>query len=160
MKLERNIEVTQFTSAPDANEVVSTLRHADGHEETVTSSWLIGCDGAHSTVRRHLGMPFAGSTQPSDWMLADVHLSGVPTSDEITVCWHSDGILVLFPITHDRYRIIADLGDTRADSQQADTIAADAPTLAQVAGSSRRSRTRRNQSFHTGLARILSHQRA
>jgi len=37
------------------------LRHADGHEETVSADWLVGCDGAHSAVRHGLGAPFAGS---------------------------------------------------------------------------------------------------
>jgi 2-polyprenyl-6-methoxyphenol hydroxylase-like FAD-dependent oxidoreductase len=59
--------------------VSAILRHADGRQETATTSWLIGCDGAHSAVRHGLGMTFEGDTLPSDWVLADVHLDGVPT---------------------------------------------------------------------------------
>ena len=56
------------------------------------TAWLIGCDGAHSTVRHGLGMPFEGDTQPSDWILADVHLAGVRSKpDELVMFWHSDG---------------------------------------------------------------------
>jgi 2-polyprenyl-6-methoxyphenol hydroxylase-like FAD-dependent oxidoreductase len=30
--------------------VTATLRDAAGREETVMAEWLVGCDGAHSTV--------------------------------------------------------------------------------------------------------------
>ena len=56
VQVERSVELTQFAASPD--QVVSTLRHADGHEEKLETRWLIGCDGAHSTVRHQLGMEF------------------------------------------------------------------------------------------------------
>ncbi len=109
--LERAVELTEFESSSDG--VLSTLRHADGREETLASSWLLGCDGAHSTVRHQLGMEFTGHTLPSNWLLADLHLDGVSNPGEITVSWHSDGVLAFFPITKTRYRVIADIsGDT------------------------------------------------
>jgi 2-polyprenyl-6-methoxyphenol hydroxylase-like FAD-dependent oxidoreductase len=42
--------------------------HAEGREETVSADWLVGCDGAHSTVRHVLGAPFEGETLDSDWL--------------------------------------------------------------------------------------------
>jgi 2-polyprenyl-6-methoxyphenol hydroxylase-like FAD-dependent oxidoreductase len=70
LKIERTIELTRFTASDD--KVVSTLRHAHGAEKIAESSWLIGCDGAHSTVRHQLGMEFHGETSLIDWILADV----------------------------------------------------------------------------------------
>jgi 2-polyprenyl-6-methoxyphenol hydroxylase-like FAD-dependent oxidoreductase len=65
------------------------MRHADGREETVRPEWLAGADGAHSVVRHSLGVPFAGETLDSDWMLADVHMRGYPFPDsEASVYWH------------------------------------------------------------------------
>ena len=124
VKVERSVELTQFATA--AEQVVSTLRHADGHEEQLETRWLIGCDGAHSTVRHQLGMEFVGDTMPSSWILADVHLSAVPWKEEVVIAWHADGVLALFPITQDRYRVIADVGNAAASAQQSD------PTLAEV----------------------------
>jgi 2-polyprenyl-6-methoxyphenol hydroxylase-like FAD-dependent oxidoreductase len=124
VQVERSVELTQF--AASADQVVSTLRHADGREEKLETRWLIGCDGAHSTVRHQLGMEFVGDTMPSSWILADVHLSGVPWKEEIVIAWHADGVLALFPITQGRYRIIADVGNAPASAQQSD------PTLAEV----------------------------
>ncbi len=95
IKVERTIELTKFTASTD--KVVSILRHADGAEENVETSWLIGCDGAHSTVRHQLGMEFHGETSLIEWILADIHLENHPRAPEINVVWHSDGILATFP---------------------------------------------------------------
>jgi hypothetical protein len=43
-------------------------------------------------VRHTLGVPFAGETMNSDWILADVHMTGYPFPDtETSVYWHKDG---------------------------------------------------------------------
>ena len=74
--VERQVELATFKSGADGVEAV--LRHADGREEAVSADWLVGCDGAHSAVRHGLAAPFAGETMDSDWMLADVHMTGYP----------------------------------------------------------------------------------
>jgi 2-polyprenyl-6-methoxyphenol hydroxylase-like FAD-dependent oxidoreductase len=119
--VERNVELTSFTA--NAGGVTCEL---NGGAETVDCSWLIGCDGAHSAVRHGLGMTFVGETLQTDWMLADVHLTGVPRPHEVTVMWHTDGVLVVFPITQDRYRIIADMGEVQGATHRPD------PTLEEV----------------------------
>jgi 2-polyprenyl-6-methoxyphenol hydroxylase-like FAD-dependent oxidoreductase len=113
VKVERNVELAQLTTSPA--KIVSTLNHIDGTEETIETSWLIGCDGAHSFVRHQLGMEFHGETSLIQWVLADIHLEGIPRTPEINIAWHSDGILATFPIAEDRYRIIADVGDAPED---------------------------------------------
>jgi 2-polyprenyl-6-methoxyphenol hydroxylase-like FAD-dependent oxidoreductase len=106
--VERQVELLEFKRTEAGVEAI--LRHGDGREETVSADWLLGCDGAHSVVRHGLGMPFAGETLNSDWMLADVHMSGYPFPDsEPSVYWHKDGAFVIFPIVPGRYRVLADL---------------------------------------------------
>jgi 2-polyprenyl-6-methoxyphenol hydroxylase-like FAD-dependent oxidoreductase len=106
--VERRVELVSFKSNADG--VEAQLRHADGREEAVSSDWLVGCDGAHSVVRHGLNAPFAGETLESDWMLADIHMTGYPCPDsEASVYWHRDGVFVIFPISPGRYRVIADL---------------------------------------------------
>ncbi len=122
--VERGVELTKFQETPAG--IVSTLRHTDGSEETVATSWLIGCDGAHSTVRHLLGVPFTGHAEPNDWLLADIHVEGPLAGDEVSVFWHARGVLVFFPITRDRFRVIADLGAADKMERRAD------PTLAEV----------------------------
>jgi len=122
--VERQVEVLGFK--PGDSGIEAKLRHADGHEETVSSNWLLGCDGAHSIVRHTLGVPFAGETLDSDWMLADVHMKGYPYPDtEASVYWHKDGAFVIFPISPGRYRVLGDLPLTSG-------AVPPAPTLEQV----------------------------
>src|SRR6185437_12693770 len=106
--VEREVALEGFTQ--DEAGVAATLRHADGRIESMETPFLIGCDGAHSIVRHGLGIEFEGSTEPSDWLLADLRLDGDLPADELTLCWTGDGVLALFPIIGGRYRVIADVG--------------------------------------------------
>jgi 2-polyprenyl-6-methoxyphenol hydroxylase-like FAD-dependent oxidoreductase len=105
--VERQVELSSFTQRDDGVEAV--LRHSGHREEVVSADWLLGCDGAHSAVRHGLGAPFTGETNDSDWILADVHMTGYPWPDtEASVYWHRDGAFVIFPISPGRYRVLAD----------------------------------------------------
>jgi 2-polyprenyl-6-methoxyphenol hydroxylase-like FAD-dependent oxidoreductase len=122
--VERSVELIRFEANADG--VVSTLCHLDGREEAFESAWLVGCDGAHSIVRHQLGLGFEGDTLKSDWILADIHLSGVPHPGEIEILWHAEGVLAIFPISKDRYRVIANVGDGSGKAAGTD------PTLEEV----------------------------
>ncbi len=124
--VERQVELTGFTDGVD--HVDARLRHPDGREEAVETPWLIGCDGAHSTVRHGMNVAFDGSAQGDDWMLADVRLEGdrVPPGDEIATYLHRDGPFVIFPIPGGRARVIATVGKTDPSHPRPD------PTLAEV----------------------------
>ncbi|WP_020502280.1 FAD-dependent monooxygenase [Sciscionella marina] len=48
--------------------------HADlGTGERASAEWLIGCDGAHSQVRKSTDIRFPGAPLPERFLLADVH---------------------------------------------------------------------------------------
>ena len=57
--IERSLRLTSFTQDPDG--VSASLLRADGSAHSVRARWLIGCDGAHSTVRHGLNLEFAGA---------------------------------------------------------------------------------------------------
>src|SRR5262249_32256813 len=122
--VERQLELISFSEQSDC--VTGTLRHADGSEESFSTPWLIGCDGAHSAVRHGLGMQFTGNAEPNDWFLADIHVEGPLPSNELSIYWHEKGVLVFFPINPTRFRVIADLGTAANIGPPPD------PTLAQV----------------------------
>ncbi|HZZ26676.1 MAG TPA: FAD-dependent monooxygenase [Pirellulales bacterium] len=124
LNVERQVQLVKCVDERDR--VVSTLRHADGSEEQVTTAWLLGCDGSHSTVRKELGIEFAGEFEPNDWMLADVHVDGPISMDEISAYWHSDGVAIFFPFAPGRCRVIADLGKAQGTEKSPD------PTLEEV----------------------------
>jgi 2-polyprenyl-6-methoxyphenol hydroxylase-like FAD-dependent oxidoreductase len=119
--VERQVELMKFTNKDDGVEAV--LKHADGREETVAADWLLGCDGAHSAVRHGVGAPFTGHTMNSDWLLADIHMTGYPCPDsEASVHWHRDGVLVIFPISPGRYRILGDMPPSGASQPPIPTV--------------------------------------
>jgi 2-polyprenyl-6-methoxyphenol hydroxylase-like FAD-dependent oxidoreductase len=119
--VERRVELASFQTRDAGVEAV--LRLADGREEAVSADWMVGCDGAHSAVRHGLAAPFTGETMNSDWMLADVHMTGYPFPDsETSVYWHRDGVFVIFPISPGRYRVIADLPPSGAEHPPTPTL--------------------------------------
>ncbi|KQQ29405.1 FAD-binding monooxygenase [Methylobacterium sp. Leaf123] len=123
--VEREVELTGFAQTPDG--VEARLSHADGREERATAGFLIGCDGAHSAVRHGLGLPFRGTAQGDDWLLADIRTdgAGAPPGDRVALYLHRDGPFVIFPIPGGRARVVATVG--RADGRPKPD-----PTLAEV----------------------------
>ena len=115
VKVERDTVLVSLThtgaelSRPTG--VKALVTGADGKQEIIETKWLVGCDGINSTVRKYLEMPVQGGSRQSDWVLADVHLTGLGlTPAEFTVFWHEKGALAIFPIQPNAYRIVADIG--------------------------------------------------
>lgn len=65
----------------DDRGVRARLQGPDGRAEWVEPSHVLGADGASSTVRKLLGIPFEGSTYPVGFVLADARHTGAPTRD-------------------------------------------------------------------------------
>jgi 2-polyprenyl-6-methoxyphenol hydroxylase-like FAD-dependent oxidoreductase len=72
VQIERGKALTDLSQDDDA--VTVALRGEDGSVETVRCRWVIGCDGAHSAVRRAAGIPFAGSTFLDEFIMADAEV--------------------------------------------------------------------------------------
>ncbi len=49
----------------------AALRGAGGKQHTVRASYLLGCDGGRSTVRKQLGIEMRGSTFAQPWIVID-----------------------------------------------------------------------------------------
>lgn len=81
--VEWGVEVTGLTQGEGvAGGLTVTLRHAStgvpAREETVRAEYLVAADGGRSTVRRLLGVGFAGETREQERSLvADVRLTGL-----------------------------------------------------------------------------------
>jgi 2-polyprenyl-6-methoxyphenol hydroxylase-like FAD-dependent oxidoreductase len=93
--VERGVEVVGFHADPDA--VTSTLRHRDGRTEQVRARYLVGCDGAGSTVRRAAGIAFQGGAYPQTFALADLEVDGLdPEAAHAFLA--EEGIVLFFPL--------------------------------------------------------------
>lgn len=74
---------------------------------SLKASWIVGADGAHSTVRHELGLSFDGAPYPSDFLLGDVVLDADVDTDELHVFLARAGIAALFPMPGTHTRVIA-----------------------------------------------------
>jgi 2-polyprenyl-6-methoxyphenol hydroxylase-like FAD-dependent oxidoreductase len=85
----------------DSDGVTVTARPKDdeepGHRTTWRAGFVIGADGAHSTVRDLVGADFPGKTILSSVVLADVKLADGPNSGELTLGSTRDVIGFLAP---------------------------------------------------------------
>jgi 2-polyprenyl-6-methoxyphenol hydroxylase-like FAD-dependent oxidoreductase len=93
--VERGVELVGFHADPDA--VSCTLRHQDGRIEQVRARYLVGCDGARSTVRHGAGIPFQGGAYPQTFALADLEVDGLD-HDAAHAFLGQEGIMLFFPL--------------------------------------------------------------
>jgi 2-polyprenyl-6-methoxyphenol hydroxylase-like FAD-dependent oxidoreductase len=101
--IERGIELTGLRQIGDGIDV--QLRHLNGDEEQVTTHWLIGSDGAHSTIRHLLGMDFPGSSFEESFLLADVSLDNDFPERELMAYLHAGDAIAFFPMLDGQYRV-------------------------------------------------------
>lgn len=117
--VERNTQLSDFFQRPDR--VQATLKTADGREVIVDTPWLIGCDGAHSTVRHLTEEDFPGEADPYPYVLADVIVDGPLDPDDSHVFLNDHGDLFYFMLDEGRRLIVA--------SVPKDSDLSEAPTL-------------------------------
>src|SRR5215213_6333796 len=123
-KVERPVELLSFEG--DAEGVSARLRHGDGRQETARVRYLVGADGAHSTVRHTLGLSFKGDAYPQDFVLADTEIDWSGEDDRLYFFLSRKGLIAVFPLAGpSTYRLIA----TRAEDAPLD---AGDPTLEEV----------------------------
>jgi 2-polyprenyl-6-methoxyphenol hydroxylase-like FAD-dependent oxidoreductase len=87
---------------------VSAILTGDGDgRRPIRTGWLIGCDGAHSTVRQQLGLPFKGANYDEKFLLADVRMTSSLAPDEGHLLFTANGPLAAFPMPRsDHWRLI------------------------------------------------------
>jgi 2-polyprenyl-6-methoxyphenol hydroxylase-like FAD-dependent oxidoreductase len=121
--VEREISLVGLDQ--DADGVRIGLRAKDGGERQVTADWLIGADGAGSTVRGELGCSFPGFAVPIRFMLADAYISRGAKKGVGAYFFGAEGSLATVPIGNgDMFRIAAAVPD--------DTAEIDAPLLTEL----------------------------
>ena len=87
--------------------VQAVLRGPGGQLEELAAAYLISAEGAHSLVRHTLGLAFPGTALPQHYALADLHLDGDLPHDELSIFLAAHGLLAVFPMRDQRFRLIA-----------------------------------------------------
>ena len=119
--VERQAELVSLTEHPDG--VTATLRSANGSEARFDTPWLVACDGAHSKVRRLVGLPFPGEDDAQPWVVADIALEGLDAPAEIHAFMSDAGTLLLFPLPDGRVAIGAPTSHGRGVSSRSPSLA-------------------------------------
>ena len=107
-QVERGVELVGFEQ--DADGVTALLAGAAG-EQQARFAYLVGADGAHSRVRKGLGLEFAGDAFPEEYMLGDVEVDwSLPDGYGVRSLHQTDGrtddVLVCIPLPGEgRYRM-------------------------------------------------------
>ncbi|SEM00407.1 FAD-dependent monooxygenase [Streptacidiphilus jiangxiensis] len=114
VQVERGLTLVALEQ--DDSGVRATLRDADGREETVAASWLVGADGAHSAVRHLIGSALQGSFHGERFLMGDVHAGhDFDPRSMYTFFSAHDGPLMVFPMKGDRMRLIAQIPTASTD---------------------------------------------
>lgn len=112
-----------LSSGPES--VVAHLRLPRGQQADCRSAWLIGCDGADSTVRHALNLSFSGRRFPEWFALADVTIdrASFEREPELAACearvfFSPYGLLLMIPLQARRqFRIVLTLPEQAIETE-------------------------------------------
>jgi 2-polyprenyl-6-methoxyphenol hydroxylase-like FAD-dependent oxidoreductase len=107
--IDRGVELTGLTEDDDVVHLV--LRRTDGTTEQVDTSWVIGTDGGHSSVRHLVGTKLHGSFKGERFILGDVEVEPCFDNTNMYTYFHSDGPVVTLPMVGERVRFLAQIHD-------------------------------------------------
>ena len=112
-QIKWNCTLTHFEQ--DNNGVTVFYKDENGQEQKIEAAYLVGCDGASSTVRHQLGLSFEGTTEPKLFYVADVILkSTVINKDELFMYMIPKGFILFFPMEGaGHYRIVGILPEAK-----------------------------------------------
>lgn len=99
VEIVRGAEVVGLTQDDDG----VTVECAGG--ETMRAGYAVGCDGAHSTVRRLIGIDFVGKQYETHILLADVRLER-PPSETLAGVANEKGVVLVIPFGDGWFRAI------------------------------------------------------
>jgi hypothetical protein len=80
--------------------------------ESASAAWVIGADGAHSTVRHLAGTRLQGAFKGERFLLGDVEAEHDLDRSAMYTYFSPDGLLAVFPMRGARMRLIAQVRET------------------------------------------------
>jgi 2-polyprenyl-6-methoxyphenol hydroxylase-like FAD-dependent oxidoreductase len=101
----RLIGVTQ-----EASSAIADVERPSGHD-VIRARWVIGADGAHSAVRKSLGVDFQGAQYDFQWSLVDVHLDVADENFVDAILLGNAHFMLRFPLGSGLHRIITNMAD-------------------------------------------------
>lgn len=106
------------TGGDDADEHVEALIQGPDGLSRIRARWCIGADGAGSTVRHQLSLPFEGITDDATFCVADLRgVAGMP-DHTVAVRFGSETFALLFPLGPGGHARLICLSPTEAPVQE------------------------------------------
>ncbi|KAF3016123.1 hypothetical protein E8E14_004630 [Neopestalotiopsis sp. 37M] len=103
--IEMGVEAKTIT--PDAEGVTVVLASQDGKEETIRTKYVVGADGAHSSVRHAAkSITFDGEAYQQEFILADVRLRTDPLPNDRAYFCMDQGVMNILPMQGGYSRLI------------------------------------------------------
>ncbi len=110
--VQRDTELLDFTQNGCG---VAVRLSGGGAVQDLSADYIVGCDGAHSTVRKTLGLEFAGERYPETWSLADIRMDWpIGHGDGNLFMGVGGGVLFVISLPDGRFRAIANAPDALA----------------------------------------------
>ncbi|KAK0501643.1 FAD binding domain-containing protein [Armillaria luteobubalina] len=130
--VELGTELISFEQFPDRviSRIIKTL-NGQQFEECFDSQWLIGTEGAHSVVRKTLGLTFLGETRTGDHLIVgDIHIKNRLLDKDQWHVWGESATksVIVIPFEskdNDKYTVLylgRDLEATKAASSEEEFI--------------------------------------
>lgn len=114
--VERNTSLLHFTDRGDF--VDATI----GENERVRARFICGCDGAHSLVRKQLGLSFEGDTYGSEFVMADTLVDWSLPHDRLQVFLESGRIGVFFPADKEKISRVISVSMFKKNAKETATL--------------------------------------
>lgn len=119
-EVDRGQRVTGLDFEDD--HVIATVSTPDGEHSQWRAQWLVGADGAHSTVRQLVGAQTRGDREGMTYYGGDVSVDGM--RPELKIIWSNSGFGALVPFADGSFRVAVTASGTESHGSQ--------PTLAQL----------------------------
>jgi 2-polyprenyl-6-methoxyphenol hydroxylase-like FAD-dependent oxidoreductase len=112
---------SECVAADQENGGTSVTVNHKGARSTIRASFVVGCDGAHSAVRRAINVSLEGGEYAPVFMLADIDTNELP-ADLLQLCPSEFGPLAIFPMRAKRHRIVATVEQAEGDAPSLDLV--------------------------------------
>jgi 2-polyprenyl-6-methoxyphenol hydroxylase-like FAD-dependent oxidoreductase len=108
VSIERQKELISFQDNGD--HITADIKDKKGNISSERFSYIVGCDGAHSTVRSTLNIPFEGTDYAETFALADLKMQCLLNPSELHIFPSSCGVMGILPfLEEDKFRIVVSL---------------------------------------------------
>jgi 2-polyprenyl-6-methoxyphenol hydroxylase-like FAD-dependent oxidoreductase len=119
--VKRNCELIAFDQG--ANYVVATYVDANSTSHQIRCKYLVACDGAHSFVRRKLGLKFEGKQYPMDNLTGLVDVNWDFPRDRHLFSFVRDGAFIIYAMPHNHWLVWANMpllsnGKSRSETEK------------------------------------------